>query len=126
MNENDFQKRKAFLEEAELFLNKSNSLAVLSLKDKAAFVIIIGLVALLIWQGWNHYRQAVTGSIEISMKTGVADTAQLFYDIGKGFSETDSSRVNIVTINPTTAHSLISVFSSGARCKHGGFSAEST
>ena len=29
-------------------------------------------------------------------------------------------------IIPTTAHSLISAFSSGARCKHGGFSAEST
>ncbi len=29
-------------------------------------------------------------------------------------------------LNPTTAHSLISVFSSDARCKHGDFSVEST
>lgn len=97
MNENDLQKRKPFLEKAELFLNKCSSFVVLSLKDKAPFIIIIGVAALLIWQGWNHYRQAVNGSIEISMKTGTADTAQLFYDIGKGFSETDSSRVNIAT-----------------------------
>lgn len=99
MNDNDLRKHKAFQEEGKSLLNESDYLAVLRLKDKAAFVIIIGLAALLIWQGWNYYRQAITGSIEISMKTGAADTAQLFYDTGKGFSETDSSRVTIATPN---------------------------
>jgi len=32
----------------------------------------------------------------------------------------------IFFINSTTAHSLTSAFSSGARCKHGDFSVEST
>jgi hypothetical protein len=34
--------------------------------------------------------------------------------------------IGILYVDTTTAHNIISVFSSGARCKHGGFLAEST
>ena len=46
------------------------------------------------------------------------------YELLAKFHDPDPEKTRY--FNPTTAHSLISVFSSGARCRHGGFSIEST
>ncbi len=63
-----------------------------------AFTVTLMMIVVLIIFGarfWSLYEDAHNKYLEISMKSSVNGVAQIFYDIGQGFSEEQSSKMTV-------------------------------
>jgi hypothetical protein len=69
-------------------------------------LIIAVLFILFGARAWSLYGDAETKWVNITLNSSVAGTAQLFYDVGQGFSEQDSSQTDIHNLPIYTEYSF--------------------
>jgi hypothetical protein len=57
--------------------------------------LMIVVVIVSLWRGWELYQEATATYLQISLQSSVGGQAQLFFDRGRGFNEVDSTKTAI-------------------------------
>jgi hypothetical protein len=62
-------------------------------KDKVIATVIVISLVFFGWRCWSQYDDAISLFLRVSMSSSVESTAQVFYDLGKGFNEDQSQKM---------------------------------